>query len=215
MDKTGFKTHREGYRSESGRGCSRISSSEATPSFLEVVNMSATMAWQEGRAQLEQSDMRPALNIAKRAAWGFSCTTDDETQYLINTPHSGVWEDTKQGVALPGYSKVKAALERHPAMVLENQMDGCLPCQNGPPKNLQRCWRHKRTCAPSPDRHRQPTPEPSPPPPRTPPTPPGDNDGVQGFQIEGVPPGHVYIPTPLSNADFLNLDAYALDSKCD
>jgi len=35
--------------------------------------MSATMARQGGRVQLEQSDMSQALNMAKMAKEGFSC----------------------------------------------------------------------------------------------------------------------------------------------
>jgi len=32
----------------------------------------------------------------------------------------------KRGVEFPGPRKVKAGIERHPAMIRENQMDGCL-----------------------------------------------------------------------------------------
>jgi len=45
--------------------------------------MSATMARQGGRVQLEQSDIHLALNMAKLAKGGFSRASVDETQYLI------------------------------------------------------------------------------------------------------------------------------------
>ena len=45
--------------------------------------MSATMARQGGRVQLEQSDMHLALNMGRMAKEGFSCAAIDETQYLI------------------------------------------------------------------------------------------------------------------------------------
>jgi len=44
--------------------------------------------------------------------------------------------------------------------------------------------------------------------------PPGDNTGVHSSQFEGVPPGYVYILTPLSDTQSSNWDAYANDSKC-
>jgi len=44
---------------------------EAATNGLQVFNMSATMARQGGRVQLEQSDMRLPLNMAKMAKEGF------------------------------------------------------------------------------------------------------------------------------------------------
>ena len=44
--------------------------------------MSATMARQGGRVQLEQSDKRLALNVAKMAKEGFSRAAIEETQFL-------------------------------------------------------------------------------------------------------------------------------------
>ena len=54
--------------------------------------MSATMARQGGRVQLEQSDMRLALNMAKMAKGGFLGATIEQTQYLIKTPRPEVRE---------------------------------------------------------------------------------------------------------------------------
>ena len=56
---------------------------EPATTFLKVFNMSATMARQGGRVQLEQSDMRMALNMATMANEGYSRTTSEETKYLI------------------------------------------------------------------------------------------------------------------------------------
>jgi hypothetical protein len=53
------------------------------------------MARQGGRVQLEQSDMRLALNMAKMAKGGFSCATIEETQQLIKKPCAEVQEEKK------------------------------------------------------------------------------------------------------------------------
>jgi len=98
--------------------------------------MSATMARQGGRVQLEQSDMCVALNMAKMAKEGFSRAAIEETKYLIKKPHAEVREEKKQGVEFPGHDKVKAAIQRHPAMLRQNQTSGCLPCQHRTAKNL-------------------------------------------------------------------------------
>jgi hypothetical protein len=57
--------------------------------------MSATIASQGGRVQLEQSDMRFALNTAKIAKGGFLRATVEETQQLIKKPPAEVREDKK------------------------------------------------------------------------------------------------------------------------
>jgi len=121
------------------------------------------MARQVGRVQLEQSDMRLALNVAKMAKECFSRAAIEEKHFLIKYPCAKFREEKKRGVEFPGYEKVKAAMERHPAMLRQNQTAGCLPCQNGTPKNPQTRWRRKGTGAPPPNRHRQPTPEATPP----------------------------------------------------
>jgi len=105
--------------------------------------MSATMARQGGRVQQEQSDMRLALNMAKMAKEGFSRTAIKETKYLIKKPCAKVREEKKRGVQFPGHKKVKAAIQKHPAMLRQNQTSGCLPCQNGTAKNPQTSWRRK------------------------------------------------------------------------
>jgi len=57
---------------------------EAATNFLKVFNMSATVARQGGRVQVEQSDMHLALNMAKIAIEGFQRAMIQEPQYLIN-----------------------------------------------------------------------------------------------------------------------------------
>jgi hypothetical protein len=64
--------------------------------------MSTTMARQGGRVQLQQSDMRLGLNMAKMAKEGFSRDAIEETKYLIKKPHAEVQEEKKRGVEFPG-----------------------------------------------------------------------------------------------------------------
>jgi len=177
--------------------------------------MSATVARQGGRVQREQSDMCLAMNMAKMAKGGFLHAAIEDIQFLIKIPWAWVREEKMRGVEFPGHNNVKAAMERHLAMVRENQTDGCLPCQNGKAQNLQTCWRRKGTGAPPPERHRQLTPEPTPHPPETPLVPPGNNKAAHLSRIESVPPGYVYIYTHLPSAQYFNLDAYAKDHKRD
>ena len=72
--------------------------------------MSATMARQGGRVQLEQSDMRLALNMAKMAKRGFSLAAIEVTQHLFKKPCAEVREEKKWGVEFAGHRKVKAAV---------------------------------------------------------------------------------------------------------
>jgi len=110
--------------------------------------VSATMSRQGGQVDLEQSDMRRALNMAKMAKEGLPCAAIEDTQQLIKKSFAKVREEKKQGSLFLRHNKVKTAIERHPAMVRETQMDGCLPCQNGTAKNPQTRWRRKGTGAP-------------------------------------------------------------------
>jgi len=52
-------------------------------------------------------------------------------------------------------------------------------------------------------------------PPRTPPAPPGDAEGNESYEIEGMPSRSVYMHSPLSNTQFFNHNAFAKDSKRD
>jgi hypothetical protein len=146
--------------------------------------MSATMVRQAGRVQLEPYDMPLALNMAKMAKGGFSRATIEETQYQITKPRTKVWEEQKREVEFPGHNNVKSAMERHPAMLCENQTDGCLPCQNGTARNPQTRWRCKGVGAPQPDGLRLPTPELT----------------RHALGTPPVPPGYVYIDISLPSA---------------
>jgi len=97
--------------------------------------MSVTMAGKGGWVQLQPSDIHLGLNMAKMAKGWFLRAPIEETQQLIKKPHAKVQEKKKRGVEFPGHNNVRAAIERHPAIVCENQMDGSRPCQNGTPIN--------------------------------------------------------------------------------
>jgi hypothetical protein len=157
--------------------------------------------------------MRVALNMAKMAKGGFSHAAIEETQQLMKKPRAEVRKEKKQGVEFPGHQNVKAAIERHPAMVYRNQTDGCLPSQNGTAKNPQTRWRRKGTAAPPPElvAHRPRTP----PPPGMPRAPHGDHDGHESYEIEGMPSLCVYIHSSHPNTPFVNHNAYAKDSQRD
>jgi len=77
--------------------------------------MSATMARQGGRVQLEQSDMRLGLSMAKMAKGGYLLAATKETQQPFKNPRANVREEKTRGVEFPGHEKVKAAIQRHPA----------------------------------------------------------------------------------------------------
>jgi hypothetical protein len=65
--------------------------------------MSATMARQEDRVQLEQSDMRPAVDMAKMAKNGYSCAATEKMQQLVKEPRVTVREEQKRGVETCGH----------------------------------------------------------------------------------------------------------------
>jgi len=177
--------------------------------------MSATMARHGGRVQLEQSDMRLALNMAKMAKGGLLSTAIEETQFLIKNAWVEVRDGKMQRVEFPGDENVKAANETHPAMLRENQMDCCLPCHTGTAQYPHTRWRRKGAGAPTPEQLRQPTPEPTTQPPDAPLVPPGNNRVAHLSKIEGVPSGYMHIHTPLHSAEFFNQDAYAKHMKRD
>jgi len=164
------------------------------------------MARQGGRVQLEQSDLCLALNVAKIAIEGFSRAAIEEMKYPIKKPRTEVQEDKKRGDEFPGHKKVKAAIQRHLAMLRHNETYGCLPCQNGTAKNLQICWRRKGTGAPPPARRRVCTPERTPPPPVTPPAPTRNTSGAPLSEIVNLPAGCTYSHTAFPFAEFFEDD---------
>ena len=114
--------------------------------------MSATMARQGGRVQLEQSDMCLALNMATMAKEGFSHAAIDKPKCLMKKPCAELRTKIPLGVEFAGHKKVKTAMQRHPAMLHQNHTSGCLTYQNATAKNLHTLWRRKQSGAPPPDR---------------------------------------------------------------
>jgi len=86
VDDTSCKHSRGGGENVYYRGNHRIPHLEVDATFWSVFNMSATMAWPGGQVQLEQSDMRLVLNMAKLATGALSCTGIEIIQYLIKKP---------------------------------------------------------------------------------------------------------------------------------
>ena len=154
--------------------------------------MSATMTRQGGRVQLEQSDMRLALSMAKIDNESFWRAAIEETQQLMKKPCAEVRKEKKWGVVFPGLNKVKAVIEAHLAMICASQTDGCLPCLTGTAQNPQTRYRREGTGVPPPRR--------VPPRPRMPPAPPDDSEITHSSETEGLPPGYVSIRTPLPSA---------------
>jgi len=159
--------------------------------------------------------------MAKMARGGFLHATVEEMQDLIKKPRIEVWEKKKQGVEFPRHEKVKAAIVRHPAILRQNQTDGCLLCPNCNAKNPQTPWRWTGTGASPLQGCRQTTTElmPSlpetPPLPGTPPAPPSNNAEAQRSQIVNVKAGYAYLHTALCCAESFTLDASAQDSQND
>ena len=150
MDEKGIKHLTGGYGRVYVRGNSQISFLEASI-FLLVFNMSATMARQGGRVKLELSNMLLAGNMANMTNGRFSCAAIEETQHLMKKPRPKVQEERKQRVVIPAHRNVKAAKERQPAMLLENNTNRCVTCQNGTVKNPQTWWRRIGMAAAVPD----------------------------------------------------------------
>jgi hypothetical protein len=175
--------------------------------------MSATMARQEGRVQLEQSNMCLAQNKAEMAKEGFSWAAIEETKYPIKEFRAKVQEKKKQGVEFPAHETMYAMIERHPAMIRQNHMAGCLPCQKGTPKNPRTCWRCKGTGAPPPDWRRQPTSKPMPHLPRMPPMPTSNISRAEHSQIFNLLAGYAYWHSSLACAEWFSLDASDQNSK--
>jgi len=96
------------------------------------------MARQGGRVQLDHSNMRLALNRAKMAKEGFSRAAIEETKYLIKVRRAEVREEKMRGVEFPGHKKVKAVIQRYPAMLCQNQR----PAASLAKMALQRIRRH-------------------------------------------------------------------------
>jgi len=75
------------------------------------------MARQRGKVQLEQSDMRLALNMVYLDKGGFSCTAMEETHHVIKNSRDEIRKDKKWGAEFRGYKIVKAAMVRQLAVL--------------------------------------------------------------------------------------------------
>jgi hypothetical protein len=146
--------------------------------------------------------MRLALNMANMAKEGFSRAAIEETKYLIKKSRAVVREEKKRGVEFPGHNMVKAAIQRHPAMLRHNQTSGCLRCQNGTAKNPQTRWTRKGRGAPPPARRRVRTPVPPPPSTGTLTTPTGNTSEAQPSEIVNLPARYTYSHTAFPCAEF-------------
>jgi hypothetical protein len=105
------------------------------------------MAREGGQVQLEQSDMRLALNMAIRAKGGFSRSSIEEAKYRMKNPRADIRAEKKWGVEFPRFQMLKAAIQKQQAMLCQNKTFGCLPCQNDTRKNPLTCWTRKGTGA--------------------------------------------------------------------
>jgi len=168
--------------------------------------MSATMARQGIRVQLEQSDMRLVSNIATMANECFSSTAIEDRKYLIKKPCAKVREEKKRGVEFPVHKRVKAVIQWHPAMLRQNQKSGGHSCPNGTAENPQPPWWHTGTGTPPPARCREQTPELTPPLRGTPRAPTGHTSGAHPSQIDNLPVRYTYSHSALPCAECLNDD---------
>jgi len=75
------------------------------------------MARQGGRVQLEQSDRRLALNMAKMVKDGCSRAAIEEPKYFNQKPCAGVRDEKMRVVEFPEQKMVKAVIQRHWAML--------------------------------------------------------------------------------------------------
>jgi hypothetical protein len=173
--------------------------------------MSANMAKQGGRVQLEQSDMRLALSMAKVAPRGFSWATTEETRHLIKKHQAVVREVRKWTDGFSGHKNVKAAMVTHMAMLWNNHPDSSLSCQCGTAQKSHTHWRLNGMGALLPDQLRQLRPEHMPCLPRTPSVPFGYAERAHISEFNGVPPSYVYIRTPVPWPQLFNPDEYSKD----
>jgi hypothetical protein len=108
------------------------------------------------------------------------------------------------GVEHHGQNNVKTAIDRHQAMVCEDQTDGCLPWQNVTEQYPRTHRKRKNTGALPPRRA-----------PTRPGTLPVPSDDTERSATEGVQPGYMNIHTSLLRAQFFNWDPYAKDRMLD
>ena len=163
--------------------------------------MSATLARQGGSAQLERSEMGLPFDRTEMANSWFSRAAIEDTHQRITTLWAESRDKNNQWGTYPGQNQGNVVIQWRPAKIRESQTNEFLPCQNYPGKNPLTHWRSKGTGAP--------WPQPTPPPPGMPPVPPGNTEESRCSEIDGAPPGYVYIYTRHPNAQFINRDVCA------
>jgi hypothetical protein len=99
------------------------------------------MCKQAGRVQLEQSDLRLAMNTIDKSNFGLTPANINETLEIIRKPRAELREEKRRGVQFEGHKNVKSVLQVHPAMNKAKQLTGCLPCQNGIANNPATRWK--------------------------------------------------------------------------
>ena len=172
--------------------------------------MSATVASQGGRVQLEQSDLHLAGKMAKMDIAGVLQTAIEVTQYLNIKLLPQVQQHQTHRAVFSGHETVKTAIERHPTMLCQNHTNRCLPCYNGTAVNALTHWSSNGMCVPPQDQDSQPAPESTPSLPTMPPTP-----LHQASQTNHLQPGYLNLHTSLPSAPFFNLVSCAWDSQHD
>jgi len=60
----------------------------------------------------------------------FLCVTIEVTKYLNQNPDANIREEKEWGIEFLVHNKVKDTIEGHMAMLRQNHMAGCLPCNN-------------------------------------------------------------------------------------
>ena len=133
---------------------------------------------------------------------GFLRAAIEETKYLTKKICAQVLEEKTRGVQFPGHKTVKAAIQRHPAMLYQNQTSGCLSYKYRTVKNPQTRLTRKGTGAPPPARRRERIPDPTPPPPGTPPAPTSNTSGAQPAEVVNLQARYTYSHTALSWVEF-------------
>jgi hypothetical protein len=174
------------------------------------------MGRQGGRVQLKQSTLRLALNLAKMATEGLSLAATEEKKYVIEKSRGVVQAEKKWGVEFAGNKKVKASIPAHPAIIHQNQMSGCFPCQNGNAQNPQTHWRGTATGAPPPNQRSEQTLEPTQSPPSLPLSPTGYISGDTSRDMVSVLAGLMYSSAALPCEDCFNdVEVTQQDTHCD
>jgi len=175
------------------------SSNQCLVDFQHVSSYGKSRRWVTAWTVRHASFLEYGHNGQRRI---FACPNSGNATATVETSHR-IPRIEEASCCISRHNKVKAATERHPAMVGENQMDGCLPRQDCAANNPQTQSRCKGKGAPPPQR--------APPRPRMPHAPPDVSERTESSETEVVPPGYVYIHTPHPSTWCFNLDYYPED----